>query len=234
MVAAAAASPPSAIRLFYGFGAGLVGSVGLAFFYRGLATAAMGVVAPIAATAVLVPLVVGFARGERPSTLQDAGIAVALLGVVLVSREPDRAGTRRVAAGVFHAAAAAACFGVALLGLSAASKGGALWGALSLRSGGTCAVVIAAVALGRRGVLPRQGMGNVAWLAFVGVVDVVASFLYADATTRSLLSIVAVLASLYPVLVVLLARALLDERLARPQLAGAAAALTGIALISAG
>jgi drug/metabolite transporter (DMT)-like permease len=233
VVGVAGASPPAGIRIVYGVLAGLVGAVGLAFFYRGLATAAMGVVAPIAATAVFVPLAVGLARGERPAALQDAGIALALVGVVLVSREPGREPSRRVAGGVGLALLSAGCFGLALLGLSSASKGGALWGGLSLRIGGVTPILLAAVVLGRRTAAVPRGW-NLTWIALVGVTDTVASFLYADATTRGLLSVVAVVASLYPVLVVGLARTVLHERLARPQLAGAAAALTGIALISAG
>ena len=46
--------------------------------------------------------------------------------------------------------------------------------------------------------------------------------------------VVAVLSSLYPIVIVVLARVLLAERVARPQLAGVALALTGVALISAG
>ena len=233
VVAVAGASPQAGIRIVYGVLGGLAGSIGLAFFYRGLATAAMGIVAPIAATAVFVPLVVGLAHGERPAAMQDAGIALALLGVVLVSREPGREPSRRVAGGVGLALVAAGCFGCALVGLSAASKSGALWGGLSFRIGGATPILLAALVLGRRAGAMPSGR-NLTWIAFIGVTDVVASFLYAGATTRGLLSVVAVVASLYPVLVVGLARTVLHERLARPQLAGAAAALTGIALISAG
>ena len=231
VVAATASAPPAAVRVVYGVLAGLVGLVGLIAFYRGLATAAMGVVAPIAATAVLVPVAVGLARGERPSSLQGAGIALAILGVIGVSREPGN-GPRRIAGGVGFALVAALCFGFALVGLSAAAKGSVLWGALSLRIGGT-APVLAAAALARARAV---ALPVLSWplLVLVGVTDSTASFLYGAATTHGLLSVVAVLSSLYPVLVVVLARALLHERLAPAQLAGAAAALGGVALISAG
>ena len=74
------------------------------------------------------------------------------------------------------------------------------------------------------------------WLLLVGVgvTDVGATLLYAAATTRGLLSVVAVLSSLYPIVIVVLARVLLSERIARAQLAGVAVALAGVALISAG
>jgi len=71
-------------------------------------------------------------------------------------------------------------------------------------------------------------------LVAVGVTDVGATQLYGEATTRGLLSVVAVLSSLYPIVIVVLARVLLSERIARGQLAGVAVALAGVALISAG
>ena len=64
--------------------------------------------------------------------------------------------------------------------------------------------------------------------------DVGATLLYGEATTRGLLSVVAVLSSLYPIVIVVLARVLLAERIARAQLAGVGVALAGVALISAG
>jgi drug/metabolite transporter (DMT)-like permease len=71
-------------------------------------------------------------------------------------------------------------------------------------------------------------------LVVVGVADTGATLLYAAASTRGLLSVVAVLSSLYPVVIVALARVVLHERVARAQLVGVAVALTGVALISAG
>jgi drug/metabolite transporter (DMT)-like permease len=92
-------------------------------------------------------------------------------------------------------------------------------------------VVVAALALKPRG--PESSRG---WLLLVGVgiADTGAPLLYAAASTRGLLSIVAVLSSLYPIVIVVLARVLLSERIAPPQLAGVAAALAGVALVSAG
>jgi len=74
------------------------------------------------------------------------------------------------------------------------------------------------------------------WLLLIGVgiADVGATLLYAAASTKGLLSVVGVLSSLYPIVIVVLARVLLAERVARPQLAGVAVALAGVALISAG
>ena len=71
-------------------------------------------------------------------------------------------------------------------------------------------------------------------LATVGILDVSANALYGAAATKGLLSVVAVLGSLYPVVTVLLARAVLGERVRPIQDAGIAAALVGVALIAGG
>lgn len=222
--------PPGAWKLVYGVLSGALGAVGIAAFYRGLAIGAMGIVAPISATAPVVPVVIGLARGEQPSVLQLAGIALALIGIVLVGQEPGEE-TRRFALGAGLALLAAGCFGVALFGISEASKGDPYWAALALRVGAVVAIGVAVPAF-----RPPLGAALRAWpaIAAIGILDAGSTLLYAVATTRGLLSVVVVLASLYPVTIVLLARAVLSERLASLQLAGAAAALAGAAFISAG
>src|SRR5436190_14926948 len=69
-------------------GAGAAGCAALAAFYRGLAIGTMSIVAPISATGAAVPVLVGIVEGERPGPLQVAGIAVAMVGIVLAAREP--------------------------------------------------------------------------------------------------------------------------------------------------
>ena len=54
------------------------------------------------------------------------------------------------------------------------------------------------------------------------------------AASRGLVSVTSVLASLYPIVTVVLARALLAERVARAQELGIVLTLGGVALISAG
>src|SRR5690242_16198182 len=79
--------PPGWDWIAWAVGGGLMGILGLAAFYRGLATGNMGVVAPISSAAAVVPLIVGLAQGERPNGIQTAGIALAIVGVILASRE---------------------------------------------------------------------------------------------------------------------------------------------------
>ena len=234
VVIAVGRAVPSSTQLAWAAFAGLVGVIGLSAFYRALAVGTMGVVGPITATASVVPLAYGLARGERPSVLQAVGIGVglALLGVIAASLErlPDGGG-RRLGIGVGLALLAAFSFGGALIGLSRAASGGVAWATLTMRIVALPLMVAAAFAF-----RPGAASWPRGWLLLVGVGigDTGATMLYAIASTRGLLSIVAVLSSLYPIVIVTLARVLLKEKVAPPQLAGVAIALTGVALISAG
>ena len=223
---------PTGAQFAWGALAGVVGVFGLSAFYRALAIGAMGIVGPLSATAAVVPLAYGLARGERPSTLQLAGVGLAVVGVIAASieRHLDVRG-RRIGAGVGYALLAALGFGCSLIALSKAAAGGALWAPLEMRSVGVPVIVTAVLFL-----RPPAGGLRASWrlLVGVGVCDTAANMLFGLATVRGLLSVVSVLASLYPVVLVALARVLLHERIARHQLAGVAVALGGVALISAG
>jgi drug/metabolite transporter (DMT)-like permease len=192
----------------------------------------MGVIGPITATAAIIPVAYGLGRGERPSALQGIGIALAAVGVVAASLEPVPEGRgRRLGTGVGFALAAAFSFGWALVALGRAAQGGVAWAALTMRMSAAPIAILLALMLQRRS--PSSSRG---WLLLVGVgvTDAGATLLYGTAATKGLLSVVAVLSSLYPIVIVVLARVLLSERIARAQLAGVAVALAGVALISAG
>jgi uncharacterized membrane protein len=232
VVLATSGSTPTRAQLAWAAFAGLIGVVGIGAFYRALAIGTMGIVGPITATAAIVPVAYGLARGERPSTMQGVGVGLAVVGVVAASLEhvPERA-ARRFGVGVGLALIAALSFGGSLIGLSRAAPGGTGWAVFTMR-----AVVVPLVLIGVLLLKPRLPRSSRGWLLLiaVGIGDTGATLLYGAASTRGLLSVVAVLSSLYPIVIVVLARVLLAERVARPQLAGVALALTGVALISAG
>ena len=79
----------------------------------------MSMVAPISATGAAVPVLVGLAAGERPSALQVAGMAIALAGVILASREPieEGAGAAPTRAAIGLALVAALGFGTFFVGI---------------------------------------------------------------------------------------------------------------------
>ena len=223
---------PTLAQIGWGALAGTIGLFGLTVFYRALTIGAMGIVGPLSATAAVVPLTYGLARGERPSSLQLAGVALAVVGVVAASIEKSgHVDGRRIGAGVGFALLAALGFGCSLIALSKAAAGGALWAPLSMRAVGVPLMLVVVLLLRP----PRAGLRlSLSLLAGVGLFDTGANVLFGLAVSRGLLSVVSVLASLYPVVLVALARVLLHERIARHQLAGVAVALTGVALISAG
>lgn len=232
LVAMRGEPPPAGAEALAACVAGLVGIGGLAAFYRGLAVGAMAVVAPIAGTAAALPVIVGVASGERPGAAQSAGLALALAGVALASREGSpEDGSRRLAAGVGLAVVAALGIGGFFVAMDAAGEGDLLWALLLARSA-SVAVLLAAV-IATRPPLAVRG-GDAAALAGIGLLDLSANGLFAAASAEGLLSVVAVLASLYPVVTILLARAVLGERVMRPQAAGVVTVLVGVALISAG
>lgn len=226
-------SPPGLADIVPAVGAGMAGAAGLAALYRGMAIGAMGIVAPISALSPAVPLAVDLVRGDAPAAVQWAGIATALTGVVLLAREPGGTTTRGtgLAAGVSLALVAALGFGLFVVGLDAASDGGATWAVVVARTSSTlvalCAVLLVSVPLRPpRRLLPA--------IAAVGVFDTTANALVAVATTYGSAGIVAVLSALYPLTTILLARVFLSERLDRPRRVGGALALAGAALVAIG
>ncbi len=232
VVAIAQPHTPTLAQFAWGALAGTVGLFGLTAFYRALSIGAMGIVGPLSATAAVVPLAYGLARGERPSSLQLAGVALAVVGVVATSIEKSgHVDGRRIGAGVGYALLAALAFGCSLIALSKAAAGGALWAPLSMRAVGVPLMLVVVLLLRP----PHAGLRLSLWLLVgVGIFDTAANVLFGLAVSRGLLSVVSVLASLYPVVLVAMARVLLHERIARHQLGGVAIALTGVALISAG
>jgi drug/metabolite transporter (DMT)-like permease len=210
--------------------AGLAGLVGLSAAYRGMAIGVISVVSTIAATGPVVPILVGLVLGERPTPLQFVGMATALGGIALlaVDRRPSESG-RRLLPGVGLALLAALAFGVFLVAIRYASRPDALWGVLATRSGSVLALLLLGVVFRSR---IKVGLPDLPPLFAIGILDVGADVLFAFATTLGLLSVVSILSSLYPVATLILARIVLNERMARPQQAGIGLALAGVVLIS--
>lgn len=207
--------------------AGLSGLTGLLCFYTALSTGTMGVVAPIAALGVAVPVLLGVATGDEPSAWTWVGILVAVVGVTLASG-PELSGdvsTRPVVlAGI-----AAVGFGLALFCLDRGARSSTLMTLWGMRC--TSVVVFTVVALVARsvgGVVARE----VPALLLIGCGDVAANALFAVASSRGQVSVASVLGSLYPVMTILLARLVLKERLRPIQQVGALLSLVGAAVIA--
>ena len=234
VVGAAQLEAPSFGEVAPAIGAGVAQLVGIAALYRALAIGTMSEISPISASgAAVLPLIVGVATGERPEALQFTGMAAAFVGVVLATRAPESAdGKASSREALALAGLAAAGFGLFFVGMDAAVEdAGPYWSLLVARVT-ACAVLGAALlALRPRLAFNRSVLPS---LALIGLLDVGANAFFALGTDTGLLSVVSVLASLYPVATVILARALLHERLVRVQTVGVIVALTGVALIAAG
>ncbi len=227
-----AEAPPGTSFVVWSVAASLTGLLGLASFYRAMALGTMGVVAPISASGAMLPVVVGLALGEPSTPPQLLGVALALAGVALVSRatvDASAVGVRSRAS-VGFALLAALGFGTFFLALHAAGQADVWWAVLVQRVTSVGILVLASL---RMRPSLAVGWGHAGGLAMVGVLDVSANALYTAASTLGLASFAAVLASLYPVVTILLARLVLRERMSPLQHAGVASALAGVALISA-
>jgi drug/metabolite transporter (DMT)-like permease len=218
--------------LWIGVLAGLGGGIGLAAFYKALALGTMSIISPVVACGAVVPFAIAVATGERPSAIAVAGAGLALAGAVLASLEErrDLASDRARAVGLAVVAAIALGLFTYFLGLG--SRDGSPLSTLVGARVGSLSILLC-LALGMRAPL-RIGRRWLLPVAAVGLCDVAANALLAMAATKGLISLVAVLGSLYPVVTVLLALVFLGERLTRVQAAGVGIALTGVVVLSAG
>lgn len=216
--------------LVWGVLASLAGASALLAFYTALATGPMGVVSPISALGVLVPLAVGLFRGETPTALQYVGILLAIIGVVLASG-PEISGAAGLRPVVLSVAAAVG-FGLFFVFVAAGAQESTVM-TMTAQRGTTTLLIIGAALIARQGVGGLQ-RGDVPWLVAIGVFDIAANLMFGLSTTEGLLAVVSVLGSLYPVVTVVLAWVVLRERLAPAQYIGVIVALTGVAAISAG
>jgi drug/metabolite transporter (DMT)-like permease len=232
VIAVTGEAVPGTRAILFAVGAGTAGAVALGCFYRALAIGTMSIVAPISSTGVALPVIVGIATGDRPSLLVSLGLVVAVVGVLLASREQHDDAEQAAAgrAAVWLALVAAAGFGSYFVFSDVAADSSVPW--LLVFSRVLIVPVLIAVALVRRA--PAPARASLLVLALAGLLDVSATGLYGLANTKGALSIVSVVGALYPVATVLLARVVLGERIRPLQQLGVAAAMLGVALIATG
>ncbi|GAA2625606.1 DMT family transporter [Dactylosporangium fulvum] len=226
---------PAAVRpevLAWGGAAGILGVLGMFVFYRALAGGAMAVVAPVSAvTSALLPLVVGLVSGERPGAVALAGAGCAIVAIGLVSLAPGGSGgpvTRRL---VVLALVSGTAFGLFFTCLSQAGEGSGLWPIVGAQLAALAVGAFPALRRIRAGA-PWPGGAPLRWLVLAGALDMSANALYLLAVQRGDLSIIAPVASLYPVTTVLLAMLIDRERMRPVQLAGLGLAATALVLVA--
>jgi drug/metabolite transporter (DMT)-like permease len=249
--------PTDANAVQWGVIGALGSAVGVSALFRALAIGTMGVVAPITSLAVIVPVMVGIASGDPLSGILITGLSVAILGTVLASgpevrsREGGEPVHRQRVLSVVLAFVAMGGFG--LTGVSIA-MGSASSITTTLITNSLVVLFIYLVAFSfwihvrLRGAAARLHAGrpvspalmpnplrgrDALGIAAIGVLGYLANVCFALASLDGALSIVGVLASLYPAVTALLAWRILGERLTRIQVAGVVAVFVGVALIAA-
>jgi drug/metabolite transporter (DMT)-like permease len=213
-----------------GLAAGVFGAVGIAAFYRALATGTISIVSPVSACGALVPVALALAQGERPGALALAGSAIALGGAILASVHEYAGDQPAARSSVVLAATAAVGIGGFLFCIGHAVRGGHTLPALLGARSASLVLLVAGALVTRSSV--RLAPSAIPMVAGIGLLDVGANALFAAAAQRGFLSVVSVLGSEYPVVTVILAQKLLHERVSRPQAAGIALALVGVGIVS--
>jgi drug/metabolite transporter (DMT)-like permease len=236
VVAGTLEDPPPTETILVSLAAGVAGAVALGCFYRALAIGTMSVVAPISTSGAVLPVAVGLLTGDRPSAVQAIGLAVTMVGVLLASRElaEGEAAGRASRRSILLALVAAVGFGMFFTLSDSAADDSILWLLLLSRGISVVLLTFAVVAVAGRSRPERPARRDLGTIALIGVLDMGATGLYALANTEGLLSVVAVVGSLYPVTTVLLARFVLHERLRPTQAAGVLLAFLGVAAVAGG
>lgn len=220
---------PTTAHLWWGALAGVGSGAGGAFLYRGLAAGRMGVVAPISAVgAALLPVCVGVATGERPAVLVWLGIAAAVPGIWLVSREP---GAGDLAAGILDGVLAGLGFGLLFAAMGQVPEEAGFAPLAVAQAVAVVGVALTATSLGGRWVPwhPSQ-----AWGAVAGLLASAAAVAFLLATQTGLLTVASVVTSLYPAITIALAAVVLRERIHGPQGLGLLLCGVAVGLVAAG
>ena len=190
--------------------AGIAGAAGLLLYLRALAVGPMGVVAPLSAVVGAgLPLAVGAAgRGAPGSGGRCSRWSSRWWPSCWRRRAPGRTRPRH---GPLLGLAAGVGFGLFFVGLDATPPDSGLWPLLAGR-------VVTVTLLGRAAACaapPLGGPARTRLMVVCGVCDTAANVRFLLATRLGDLGVSAVVVSLYPVVVVLLARVVLGERLTR-------------------
>lgn len=208
----------------WGGAAGLAGAIGVTCLYGSLAAGRMGIAAPLSGViAAAIPVAYAWTRIGAPSAIGLAGMAVALVGIALVSAPKAERPPPRVLALAIVSGLGFALFYI-LMGES--TQQAFLW-TLSAARVASCAVLIVIVLAMR----PGWGKPGIP-VVVAGLCDTLGNAFFLIASRLSRLDVAVVLASLYPITTVLLARIVLKERLTTLQAWGAAVMLAAIPLIA--
>ena len=219
---------PASRSMAWAMAAGACGGTALALFYRALSQGNMGLAAPVSTViGAAIPTVFAIFTEGSPRPLTVAGFALALVGIWLISR-PEESGRPQGLGLAFISGLGFAGFYICM---KLAGSGAVPWLAASSR--GASLVLTAAITLAGSKFRPFYTAGAFVGI-FAGCLDVSGTMLFIRAAQTGRLDATVVLTSLYPVITVLLARAVLKERFTAWKTAGMAAALAAVPMIARG
>jgi len=217
----------------WGVAAGLFGFAGITMLYRALSSGAMTVVAPLTGViAAVVPMMAGIGFGERPKVLALLGVAAALAGIALVTGAVGTPHARTPTGIVVLAALAGTFIGFSLICLDRTSDASGMWPTMAMRLSSVVTIGIILLAMPRPSGLSLRNPPK--WAIVAGLLDTFANILFLVATRMGLLSLVSVIASLYPASTIMLAMKVDHERIARSQALGMVLVGAALVLVSLG
>lgn len=225
------APSPTVADLWWGALSGVGTAAGMVFLFRGMSHGAMSVVVPTSAvTGIALSALASVALGdERPSLLAWAGIAIAVPALWWVS-SGQQATTATYSGGASDGLLAGVGIAVQYLALAQASAASGFWPVATGRVGALGVLVVGLVFVGRQALRPSRGPLVLALAS--GALAAAALISYFLATQHQIVAVAVALASLYPVIPVLLGILVLHERLTRRQTAGLVAAGAAIGLMA--
>jgi drug/metabolite transporter (DMT)-like permease len=216
----------------WGAASGLASAVAFALLYRTLAIGPMSVLSPVTAlVSAALPVSVGLIGGERPGVFAVAGMALAFVAVVVVSGGTDVRGLRPSRTALALAFGAGAGIALQLVCLDQAPNDSGVAPLLVGRAVSSAVILGAAFTLRKR---LGDAVPSLSASAAAGALDSLANFAFLLAVRDGALAVVAVITALYPASTVLLARALLGERIGATQLAGLGLAAMAVSLLAIG
>jgi drug/metabolite transporter (DMT)-like permease len=234
---------PDSPRMLLALLAGCSTTLELGLIYRALSRGRALITAPVGALGAAVAVTIGVIGGDRLSPMILIGLVCALAGSAISTwSSADGLSMRalRQRDGAICAAAAVSV-GVTLTLLHAAGRLNVYWvttaeHASTAASAGVVAAVIAAGGAARRRARTGEALftrRRLLGLALIAIAGTGGDIGYVSASHRGALSIVAALASLYPIMTIVLGRVLRGHRAGRIQLLGVALALAGAVLLGA-
>ncbi len=235
VLAVTAGGPIHAGAVLWGSLYGISQAIGVYWFYLAVSAGPISVVSPLAAVLnAAVPVAVGVALGERPGASASVGVVVAMLAVILVSREsPDDEDVRthRFTSKVaWLTIGSGMAFGLDFVLLHQAPVECRMWPLFFARAAATV-LVIGVAAASKNLELPSSTPLRLAVLA--ALLDTCANVSMLMAIQKWMLSLASILISLYPATTVVLAIIVLRERLTRWQAIGMVLAAVSVSMIAA-